>query len=304
MSSSGTPDDTRHERPRSQQRPDGDAAVTHAPAPHEPQRIRAVAIVPARLGSQRLPRKMLLAETGTPLVVHTVRNLVGCEALARVVVAVDDRELLDAVQAHGFEATLTSTSHQSGTDRVHEAARGLSETFDVVVNVQGDEPELHTPDLAQLIRAFVDARVDAATLCGRFADPEEAQHAHVVKVVRDAHGDALYFSRAAVPHRSIDATRSYARADAPPWDSIVRRHIGVYAFRPAALERFVRAPRGVLERLENLEQLRWLEAGHKMRVVDAERVPLGIDTRADYDAFVGRIKLTSPSATNPGLSAR
>jgi 3-deoxy-manno-octulosonate cytidylyltransferase (CMP-KDO synthetase) len=252
--------------------------------------LSAVAIVPARLGSQRLPRKMLLAETGAPLFVHTVRNVERCAALARVVVATDAEEIVELARRHGIDARMTRADHTSGTDRVHEALEALgAREFDVVVNVQGDEPELDAGDLATLVEAFADATVEAATLCGRFAEPEEALAAQVVKVVRDARGDALYFSRSVVPFRASESTAAYARSDAAPWLEVVRRHVGVYAFRPAALARFVALPKGVLERVENLEQLRWLEAGERMRVLDARHVPLGIDTRADYDAFTRRV---------------
>lgn len=264
--------------------------------------VRALAIVPARLGSQRLPRKMLLAETGLPLFVHTARNLARCTALARVIVAVDDESLLAAAAEFGITAAMTRVDHASGTDRVHEVARTAAREFDVVINVQGDEPELHLPDLERLVATFIDPSVEAATLCGRFESLEQTLLPQVVKVVRDQRGDALYFSRAVIPHRSTDPARSYARSDAPPWESCVRRHIGVYGFRPAALDRFVRTPRGALEGLENLEQLRWLEAGNKMRVIEAEHVPLGIDTRADYDAFVARVKASG--ASFEGRSAR
>lgn len=258
-------------------------------APDSP-RPAVVAIVPARLGSQRLPRKMLLDDTGWPLVVHTALNLRQSRDLARVIVAADHPETLAAAERFGVQAVMTRPDHQSGTDRVHEALRSIGGACDVLINVQGDEPELHLPDLARLIAAFGEAEVVAATLCAPLERPEQALEPSVVKVVRDARGDALYFSRAPIPHRSDDARRAYARDDARPWAESARRHIGVYAFRPEALERFVRLPRGQLERLENLEQLRWLEAGERMRVVEAERVPLGIDTRADYDAFVERMR--------------
>jgi 3-deoxy-manno-octulosonate cytidylyltransferase (CMP-KDO synthetase) len=251
---------------------------------------RALAIVPARLASVRLPRKMLLAETGLPLCVHTVRNLRRCAALERIVLAVDDEEVAAAARAHGVDAVLTRVEHPSGTDRVFEAASKVGGAFDVVVNVQGDEPELDPADLARLVAVFASPEVEAATLAAAFVDPAEALAPQVVKVVRDERGDALYFSRAPIPHRSTDPTRAYARADARPWSEVARRHVGVYAFRPAALERFVRSSPGTLECLENLEQLRWLEQGRRMRVVDAGQVPLGIDTRADYDAFVGRFR--------------
>jgi 3-deoxy-manno-octulosonate cytidylyltransferase (CMP-KDO synthetase) len=261
-----------------------------ATAPHGRSDVRAVAIVPARLGSQRLPRKMLLDETGLPLFAHTARNVARCPAISRVVVAADSDELLERAGELGIEAVMTSPDHASGTDRVHEAAGTLRQRFDVIVDVQGDEPELDPGDLERLIGAFTDPGVEAATACGRFANEAQAREPQAVKVVRDARGDALYFSRAAIPHLSGDPRRSYARAGAPDWLDVVRRHVGVYAFRPDALERFVALPVGALERLENLEQLRWLEAGRRMRVVDAEHVPLGIDTREDYDAFVGRVR--------------
>lgn len=253
--------------------------------------LRALAIVPARLASQRLARKMLLAETGLPLFVHTVRNVQRCAAIGRVVVAADSRELLDAAQLHGIDACLTRVDHTSGTDRVFEAARALDgDSYDVLVNVQGDEPELAPEDLALLVASFADAAVETATLCGHFEDPSEAQAAQVVKVVRAASGDALYFSRSVIPFHAVANASAYARSDASPWLALVRRHIGVYAFRPAALADFVALPRGELERVENLEQLRWLEAGRRMRVVEAQHVPLGIDTRLDYDAFVRRVE--------------
>lgn len=254
-----------------------------------PAQVRALAIVPARLGSQRLPRKMLLERTGRALVVHTLENLAGARALHGVVVATDAPEIAAVVERAGFRALLTSPEHQSGSDRVHEALEQLGAAeWDVVVNVQGDEPELDPRDLDQLVGCFAAREVSAATLCVPLDSREHAAAPQVVKVVRDARGDALYFSRAAIPFAPVDASVAYARADAPAWSSVVRRHLGVYAFRPAALARFVSLPRGALERLENLEQLRWLEAGERMRVIDGRSSALGIDTQADYDAFVER----------------
>lgn len=247
-------------------------------------RILAVAIIPARLASTRLERKMLLAESGLPLVVHTADNVARARSIARVVVATDSEEIARAVRAGGFESAATSTDHKSGTDRVHEAYRALGTGADVVVNVQGDEPELLVSDLDRLVATFEDPAVEVATLAGAIESEAEARSSAVVKVVCDARNDALYFSRAAIP------SRAHARGSAPPFPAVLRRHVGVYAFRPRALERFCALPEGRLEALENLEQLRWLEAGGRMRVVDASRVPLGIDTREDYDAFVKRMK--------------
>ena len=243
--------------------------------------MKAAAILPARLHSTRLARKMLLAETGRTLIEHSARNAIQSGVFERVVVATDSREIMEALETAGIEAVMTRDDHQSGTDRVREAVADLGfSDFDVVVNVQGDEPELAREDLVQLVNAFSEEEVEIATLCSALASPAEFASAQVVKVVRDSRGYALYFSRAAIP------STAHARPGSPA--PTLLRHVGVYAFRPAALERCCNLPLGVLERIENLEQLRWLEAGLKLRVLDATSTSVGIDTRSDYDAFVAR----------------
>lgn len=248
-----------------------------------PDRLRTVAILPARIGSRRLPRKMLLAETGRPLFLHSAENVARCQAVDRVVIATDSEEILEAGAKAGIEMIRTLTNHPSGTDRVHEALGRLDASFDVVLNVQADEPDVEPHDLARLIGAFADADVEAATLFGAIDDPAVLESRSVVKVVRDRVGDALYFSRSPVPDRT------HAREGPAPDEPCSGRHVGVYAFRPDALRDFCSLPVGQLEALESLEQLRWLEAGRRMRVIEARHVPLGIDTRADYDAFVARL---------------
>ncbi|MBI5432557.1 MAG: 3-deoxy-manno-octulosonate cytidylyltransferase [Planctomycetes bacterium] len=257
-------------------------------------RLRAVAIVPARLASTRLARKMLLAETGVPLCVHTARNVALARSFDRVVLAVDADEVFEAAARFGVEAVRTRVDHKSGTDRVFEALSQLSGEFDVVVNVQGDEPELAPADLERLTAVFAEPDVEIATLCGPLADARELASASVVKVVRDGRGDALYFSRAPIP------SAAHPRANAESVLAAARRHVGVYAFRPRALARFCALAEGRLEALENLEQLRWLEAGARMRVLEASVVPLGIDTREDYDAFVLRARGERSGAGRPG----
>lgn len=256
--------------------------------------IRALAVLPARLASTRLPRKVLLDETGLPLFVHAARNAARCSALADVLVATDSDEVLRAARAHDVAAVLTAESHVSGTDRVREALghdraqRGGS--WDVVVNVQADEPEVDQGDLTALVGAFGDPEVQIATLCVPCTDPAELASSSAVKLVRSAAGDALYFSRSPIPNTA------HARAGAEPR---FLRHLGVYAFRPAALERCCDLPPGRLEAAENLEQLRWLEAGLSIRALDARRAPRGIDTRADYDAFVAHQQSLSSPASPP-----
>lgn len=244
--------------------------------------LRALAIVPARIGSTRLPRKMLLEAAGLPLFVHTARNAERCSALARVVVATDSEEVLSAAALHGVEAMKTSDQHQSGTDRVNEAYERLRDqgghSYDVVVNVQGDEPELPPQQLEQLVAVFREPEVEVATLCAPLPDPAQLEDPAIVKVVRDGRGNALYFSRAPIPARAH--THAPSAAATPGW-----RHVGVYAFRPDALARFCALERGQLEAVESLEQLRWLEAGQSIRCLAVDRVAPGIDTQEQLDAF-------------------
>jgi 3-deoxy-manno-octulosonate cytidylyltransferase (CMP-KDO synthetase) len=252
---------------------------------------RAVAVLPARLASTRIARKMLLDATGVPLIVHSARNVLASGVFARVVVATDAQEIAEVARKHGLEVLMTRADHPSGTDRVNECfteLRSRGETARVVVGVQGDEPELAHADLARLVGAFDDPSVEMATLAAPLSDPAQLAQPSVVKVVIDARGDALYFSRAAIPAQGHGTARPVAR-----------RHVGVYAFLPEALARFCALPRGVLEAQESLEQLRWLEHGRKLRVVDVARAPAGIDTPADYDAFVARVRARTSSAGTP-----
>jgi 3-deoxy-manno-octulosonate cytidylyltransferase (CMP-KDO synthetase) len=250
-----------------------------------PTRARAVAVVPARLASTRLERKMLLRETGRFLFEHTARMVIESGAFARVVVATDAPEIESAARDAGLEFLATRADHRSGTERVAEAWAKLSasgEKADVVVNVQGDEPELDPADLARVVEPFADPNVSIATLAAPLSTDEEWKSPSVVKVVQDARGTALYFSRAPIPGRGHGAP------PLRPADLPARRHIGVYAFRPNVLVRCAALPPSKLEQAESLEQLRWLEAGERIRVVLATRAPAGIDTREDYAAFVAR----------------
>jgi 3-deoxy-manno-octulosonate cytidylyltransferase (CMP-KDO synthetase) len=258
-----------------------DAAVTSSGK--RPVR-RAVAVLPARIGSTRLPRKMLLEAAGLPLVVHAARNVIASGVFARVVVATDGDEVIAACRKHGVEARSTSADHQSGSDRVNECVTALvgeGERADVVVNVQGDEPELAHADFSALVAAFDDARVEMATLSVPLEDRAQFDNPNVVKLVCDARGNALYFSRAPIPSRAHPSSAGELHA---------RRHVGVYAFTPAALARFCALPRGVLEQAESLEQLRWLEQGYDLRVVAASRGSASIDTLGDWEEFKARVE--------------
>ena len=247
-----------------------------------------------------MPRKMLRRDTGRFLFEHTVRNAERASSIARVVLATDAEEIRDAAVEVGIEVLLTSPDHPSGTDRVNEAmglfAASHGETFDVVINVQGDEPDLPPEDLDLLVRSFDDSAVEIATLCAPVTSREEALEPSVVKVVRDTRGDALFFSRSAIP--SFEHPSRPSRPGAPGLAAVLR-HIGVYAYRPKALTEFCALPAGALETTESLEQLRWLEAGRRMRVLVASRTTFGVDTEEDYVAFVARA-----GETNEGITTR
>jgi 3-deoxy-manno-octulosonate cytidylyltransferase (CMP-KDO synthetase) len=251
---------------------------------------RALAIVPARLGSTRLARKMLLRESGRYLFQHTVEGVRRSRRVARVVLATDAPEIETAAREVGVECVRTRSTHVSGTDRVHEAFTLLEDEgpFDVVLNVQGDEPEVLGETLDPLVEAFADPAVELATLAVPMTDDDLGDPA-VVKVVVGASGDALYFSRAPIPARAPSVERTVARG--------ALRHVGVYAFRPAALARFCGLPRGRLEALESLEQLRWLEAGGRIRVLETSHGSIGIDTPEHYARFLERER-SRPAAQN------
>lgn len=232
-------------------------------------------IIPARYGASRLPGKPLRALAGAPMIRHVWERARESGA-ERVLVATDDARIADAVAAFGGEARMTRTDHASGTDRLAEAARaeGLApETL--VVNLQGDEP-LMPPALLAQVAGMLDAVPDAAmaTLATPLADAGELANPNVVKVVTAADGRALYFSRAPIPwDRDGRADERLAAA---------RRHLGIYAYRVAFLQRYPQLAPAALERLEQLEQLRALVNGERIQVADAVTMPgPGVDTAED-----------------------
>ena len=235
---------------------------------------RAVAVIPARFASTRLPGKPLLAETGKPLIQHVYEQARACPRFERVLVATDDERIRDAVAGFGGEAVMTSPDHPSGTDRIAEAVRDVE--CDRVVNVQGDEPDADPAHFGQLIDLLDSSEM--ATLAVPFDNNSDSQIPSRVKVVLDREGNALYFSRSRIPHEN----------GAP---SPALLHLGLYAYRKPFLLKVVTLEPTPLERAEKLEQLRALEHGHKIRVGVVGGAPRGgIDTPEDYAAFVKRWK--------------
>jgi 3-deoxy-manno-octulosonate cytidylyltransferase (CMP-KDO synthetase) len=230
---------------------------------------RVAVIIPARFGASRFPGKPLADLGGKPVVAHVVERALRARGADVVAVATDDERIGEAARRAGAQVVITGPA-ATGTDRVALAARALVPRPDVVVNLQGDEPMLEPEAVEAVIRAVLDG-AEMATLA-RPLDPEEWLGTQAVKVVTDARGDALYFSRAPIPHR---------RGGGMP--AIARAHVGIYGFTAEALERFAGLPAGRLEQEEALEQLRALEHGLRIRVVDTNYTAFGVDTPEDLE---------------------
>jgi len=240
-------------------------------------------VIPARLASTRLPRKLLLRETGKTLIQHTYEAAGRARRPAGLCVATDHREIFDEVRAFGGEVQMTRDDLVSGTDRVAEVARRLPHV-EIVVNVQGDEPELSGETIDTVIRLLEASPASVmATLATPIRSRSQLEDPACVKVVFDASGQALYFSRSVIPHPrqwddgllTVSPPRFY-------------QHVGLYAYRRDFLLRLAEMPPSPLEQLEKLEQLRVLEAGERIIVGIVDEPTVGIDTEADYRAFVER----------------
>jgi 3-deoxy-manno-octulosonate cytidylyltransferase (CMP-KDO synthetase) len=230
---------------------------------------RISVIIPARFGAQRFPGKPLADLAGRPIIAHVVERARRARGVDVVAVATDDERIAEAARKAGAEAIVTG-DQPTGTDRVAEAARRLRPAPDVVVNLQGDEP-LIEPEAIETLIGVMGPGVEMGTLARPLAEGELGR-TQVVKVVTGLNGDALYFSRAAIPHRRAGGESPLARA-----------HVGMYAFTAAFLQRFAALPPGKLEAEESLEQLRALEHGHRIRVADTRYTGFGIDTPEDLE---------------------
>ena len=234
---------------------------------------RVLVLIPARMAATRLPGKPLLELAGLPMIVHVLRRA-EASGIGRVAVATDTAEIAAVVMAHGGEAVMTRSDPPSGSDRIFEAASRLDPDCEaeIVVNLQGDFPTITPGNIRDVLAPLADADVDIATLAAEIHTEEEATNPNVVKAVGSMVSPrrlrALYFTRATAPH-----------GEGPRY-----HHIGLYAYRRKALERFVGLPPSPLERQEKLEQLRALEAGMRIDIGIVDSVPRGVDTPADLEA--------------------
>lgn len=234
--------------------------------------MSSIVLIPARMASTRLPGKPLADIAGSPMIVHVARRALE-SGIARIAVATESTEIADAVRAAGFEAVMTSTAHQSGSDRIFEALCTLDPQgrIETVVNLQGDLPTVEPATVASAVRALAAGEAEIGTVAVEISEELEKTNPNVTKVVGSPIGQnrlrALYFTRATAP-----------------WgDGPLYHHVGIYAYRRAALERFVALPPSPLENRERLEQLRALEAGMRIDVEIVKAAPLGVDTAADLE---------------------
>lgn len=246
-----------------------------------------IAIIPARYASTRLPGKLLLEIAGKPLILHTLMQAARASNVSRVIVATDDERIFRVVTESGAEAVMTAIDHRSGSDRVAEVAEALPENS-IIVNVQGDEPMISPRTIERAVDAFVkDELADIATTCEKIEDYHVVLSPDVVKVVTDGLGYALYFSRSPIPFPRAAFSFYGSLEEAVANDAVIlsgyRKHTGLYVYRREYLLRFAKMPPSKLERIEMLEQLRALENGAKIRVVEVEESSIGVDTAEDFE---------------------
>jgi len=256
-------------------------ALRPMPHPLMTAPLRTLGVIPARLASTRLPRKVLREVAGKPLLAWVVEAARACPQLDQVLVAADSEEVAELCHRLRFPVQLTSRELASGTDRIHAVAQ--LHDADIYVNIQGDEPLLRPEHIAALLRPFTQPQVDVTTL-KVLCTQENIANPNAVKVVTAADGRALYFSRATIPfHRdAADPVPQY-------W-----KHIGLYAYRKRALNLFPTLPASALERAERLEQLRFLENGLNIYVEPTEFDTIGVDTEADLRLVEARFRALQP----------
>ena len=237
--------------------------------------MKAIAVIPARLASTRLPRKMLREIAGQPLIGVVYEAVRSSPLLAEVIIATDSEEIMKVCREQGWKAQMTSPAHHSGTERVHEVSG--RETADVYINVQGDEPLIRREHIATLLQVMENPEAQVGTLMTPAADVD-IQNPNVVKVVADLSGRALYFSRATIPFDRDGAQPRYFK------------HLGLYAYRKTALDRFVNLPESSLEKSERLEQLRFLENGIPIFLGETPHDSVGVDTEEDLQRVIGILR--------------
>lgn len=243
--------------------------------------MKTIAIIPSRIGSQRLPRKPLRKLGEWPIVVHVYKRC--AKWVDRTIVATDSEEICNVVESYGGEAILTSALHRSGTDRCLEAYQKLDQEADIILNIQGDEPFVCAEHIGLLKDSFLDPSVDIATLCIDFCDEygdffSNIKNPNMVKVLRDVRQRALYFSRALLPYPREENGQPKSKQR-----GVYFKHLGMYAYRPAILKQICALDASMYEEQERLEQLRWLQNSYSIVCQQTKNPTIGIDTEEDLE---------------------
>ncbi|MFN0275783.1 MAG: 3-deoxy-manno-octulosonate cytidylyltransferase [Chitinophagales bacterium] len=239
--------------------------------------MNILGIIPARYNSSRFPGKPLAEIKGKSMIHRVYEQAKQVSAFTKIIVATDDLRILEHVEFFGGNVLMTATTHQSGTDRCGEVITTLPGEYDIVVNIQGDEPFIQPSQLQKLIDIFHDDKVTIATLAKKITDAKQIADPNIVKVVFSSNHDVLYFSRSIIPGNKTgiqDIKTDYFK------------HLGIYAYRTEVLECIVKLKQTPLEVAESLEQLRWLENGFSIRIVETEIESISIDTPADLEKLI------------------
>jgi 3-deoxy-manno-octulosonate cytidylyltransferase (CMP-KDO synthetase) len=246
---------------------------------------KAAIVIPARYGSSRFEGKPLALLLDKPMIQHVYERCIEVSLVSKVIVATDDERIQKAVISFGGEVLMTSPNHNSGTSRIAELLPIIKD-YDIIVNVQGDEPMIKPGAIETLLNAFVEEDTSIATLCNPISKEEELFNYNVVKVVRDTYDNALYFSRQAIPSLRDVPYRLWL-SKAPYY-----KHVGIYAYKSELLGKLSKLPEGSLSKLEMLEQLTWLEHGYKIKCLETSYESIGVDTEEDLQR-VEEILLTT-----------
>lgn len=240
--------------------------------------MKVLGIIPARYQSQRFPGKPLVDLLGKPMIQHVVEQANQSSLLSKVVVATDDQRIADCVMGFNSHVIMTATDHNSGTSRCGEVISKLDESFDYVINIQGDEPLIQPSQIDSFSLLFNQSNTNIATLARPITHQEEIESKHVVKVVRNQENNALYFSRSIIPFNRSNADHTYLQ------------HIGIYAYRTETLKEIVQLKSSPLEIAESLEQLRWLDNGYAIKVGITHDPTFAIDSPDDVNKVIQQMR--------------
>lgn len=237
--------------------------------------MKILGIIPARYGSTRFPGKPLIDINGKSMIQRVYEQSKSCTSLNDVVIATDDQRIFNHVKSFGGNVEMTSDKHESGTDRCAEVVGKLNENYDVVINIQGDEPYIDPIQITQLCECFNDEKTDIATLIKKIESTEDLFNENKVKVVKSSADFAIYFSRNPIPFVKGEAKEKWLEKQT------YYKHIGIYGYRFEVLQKVTKMPLSILEKAEGLEQLRWLENGLRIKVAETQLEAIAIDSPED-----------------------